>query len=146
MCLCMFAYNYMKYGKILNALNVYLIVWLLMVLCYNMKLILYYDLTALTWILIFASTVLVFLGYRLGSRIKAIGKRTTETEDASDGAFNERSLKKIIIITSLISMVAIVPNTLLLIQRYGINLLSKTNQIYYDNSANHRQGEYDNQI
>ena len=135
MCLCMFAYNYMKYGKILNALNVYLIVWLLMVLCYNMKLILYYDLTALTWILIFASTVLVFLGYRLGSRIKAIGKRTTETEDASDGAFNERSLKKIIIITSLISMVAIVPNTLLLIQRYGINLLSKTNQIYYDNIA-----------
>lgn len=135
MCVCMLAYNLNKRRKVLNVLNVYLIVWLFMVAFYNMKLILYYDLLPLTWILIFASTVLVFFGYQLGSRIKAVGKSGTSGSSVDESSISERNLKKMIIITSLISMVAIIPNTLLLIQRYGINLLSQTTRIYYDNVA-----------
>lgn len=131
LCTCMLIYNYSKCQKLLNVLNVYLLIWMFMVTFYNMKLILYYDLSALTWILIFASTILVFLGYRFGNRLKV----RHCSESAREASTKDSTLKKIIIVTSVLSMVAIVPNTLLLIQRYGINLLGQSSQIYADTNA-----------
>jgi len=122
-------YNKMRFHRVLNTLNIYLVIWLSMVGLYGLRLINYNNTSVITWIIVFISTVLVFIGYHLGDRTKIMN--TTVPYEFRER--DERKLRKSIIHTSLFSMIAIIPNIAFLVQRYGINLLSKTTQIYYDN-------------
>lgn len=127
-CIFMILYNYKKFNKLLISINIYFMIWITMIVLYALKLIKYYDLSVQTWLVIFLATILVFAGYQFGTRIKirGVSKKSNITE---------KSLKKSLYGTSAIAMIAIIPNTFFLMQRYGINILSKTTQIYYDNIA-----------
>ena len=126
MCIFMILYNYKKTNKVLISINIYLMIWSAMIVLYSFKLIKYYDLSFQTWLVIFLSTITVFIGYHFGwkMKIKGVGKKSN---------ISENSLKRFLYVTSLIALIAIIPNTFFLIQRYGINILSKTAQIYVDN-------------
>lgn len=126
MTVLMIIYNHIKLHRAFNALNVYLITWSAMVALYGMRLINYYTTAYITWIVVFVATILVFSGFHLGRRIEVLSNGDNDSID-------EDKLKRAIIKTSLFSSLAIIPNTFFLIQRYGINLLSKTTEIYYDN-------------
>lgn len=124
--ICLVIFNTHCQKKLLNSLNIYLLIWSLMVFAYHLKLISFYDLSAKTWFVLFLATLLVYCGYYFGRRVK-VGIYSIERNYSKD------ELIRIIKICSFISMIAIIPNTIFLIQRYGINLLENTTQIYYDN-------------
>ncbi|MBR6071656.1 MAG: oligosaccharide repeat unit polymerase [Acholeplasmatales bacterium] len=126
--------NYKLNRRILSSINIYLIIWVLMVLLFGARWINYYYISEKTMLFIYISTVLVFLGYRLGSKIK-LSNKPKPPKTKKSFFKNKRKLKNEILIISFISMLAIIPNTIFLMQRYGFNLLSKTTQIYYDNVA-----------
>ncbi len=126
MCILMIYFNYRKHHRFIMTINIYLIIWSAMILFYSFKWIKYYDLSASTWLLVFFITILACIGYHFGTCLK-LGEPTTNKK------MEQKDIKKTILRLSLISMLAIIPNTFFLIQKYGINLLSKTAQIYYDN-------------
>ena len=99
-----------------------------MICFYSLKWINYYDLSAKTWIVLFATLITSFAGYNMGWVVRI--NSVTDNENLS-----EEKLKRTIIRISGLSMLAIVPNTYFLIERYGFNLLAKTSQIYTDNLA-----------
>lgn len=110
-----------------NALSVYMVIWALMLIFYHLKFINYPDLSNTTWIIIFTTTFIVAMGNILGKCLK-LNPATYDVVET-----NQDTILRIIKILTVISLFAIVPNTLWLIQRYGIHVLSKTNEIYYAN-------------
>lgn len=126
LCGSMILYNYQRYHRFFMTINIYLIIWSIMILFYSFKWIKYYDLSFTTWLLVFCVTIVACLGYNIGTCVRW-------KKPVYYGKMGQQELKKAILCISFISMLAIVPNTYFLIQRYGINLLSKTTQIYADN-------------
>ena len=131
-CVILFAFNSSVTRNKLNALHIYLTIWVCMVILYNFKIILYYDLSLWSWITLFLATGTVSMGYICGKRLKVVSKKHHVNRN-KDATAEKRNLSSYILLLSGISMVAIVPNTMGLVNRYGINLLAKTTQIYYDN-------------
>lgn len=128
LCCLFFFINIRLFKSTINTLNIYLIIWSAMLVLYQLKLINYFELSVRTWIVLYTTTILVSISYTFG--------RSVYIEDSSSSIkpeFEEKELKKIILIFSLISLIAIIPNTINLINRYGLNLLSATSEIYYDN-------------
>lgn len=110
-----------------NALSVYMIIWALMLIFYYLKFINYPDLSGNTWVIIYSTTFVVWLG-------NIIGKSLQLKQDVYYSyQTNPETLLRVIRILTIISVVAIIPNTLWLVQRYGIHILTKTTEIYYAN-------------
>ena len=126
MCAIMIFYNCCTYHRVFSSINFYLSIWVAMVFFHSLKWIDYYTLETNTWLVIFATTVLAFLGFRFGSIIRPKNLSFMKEMD-------KKRMEKTILIISFLSMLAIIPNTFFLIRKYGFNLLSKTSQIYYDN-------------
>ena len=125
-CALFVIYSYKIYNKIFNPIMLYSIIWVFLVIAYQIKLIKYYDLTVKTWGVIILSYVLLTFGMLFGNLIKVKPKNGGSQE------LTKYELKKYIIILSLISICAIIPNTIALIHRYGFNVLQQTVQIYMD--------------
>ena len=132
LCLIFITCNTIETKRLFNALNIYLVIWALMIVFYNFKLILYYDLSWLTWTIIFMSTIIVFLCYTVGTHCAKSYIKKHKIVTNRDW-LSKKKLAKSILITSLIAACAIIPNIILLMARYGLNILSKTTQIYIDN-------------
>ncbi len=134
LCLGLIVCNTIERKKLFNALNIYLLIWAMMVLLYNLKWILYYDLTSTTWIMIYLSTISVFVGNLFGVHKAKKHIQKCNTISAADiDLISKKRLINSILITSLIAAFAIIPNIFFLMEKYGLNILSKTSEIYYDN-------------
>lgn len=124
----LFYKSYKKYAKYINILSIYILIWVLNVLLYEMKLIQYNDLTLATWLILFLNILLFSVGCLLP-------KKNTK-KDLFDFNIEQNSLKKYIIVCIIISSLAIVPNTIMLMNHYGINILQHTTEIYTDSLLN----------
>lgn len=113
----------------INILNVYLLIWSMMVFLYSIRIIRYYRLTPKTWFVLYIGTLIVSVGYMLGNQIKVKRINYGMMQEEQEKVF----LKKMIFSFSAVSLFAIIPNTIILIQHYGWDFLTKTSQIYYDN-------------
>ena len=128
LCISMVLWNYYVRRQVLISINIYNIIWASMVVLYSFKWIKYYDLSLKTWAILYLALFVSNIGYNIGWMIMI-------PPSDSSCALQAEALEKTVLRISVISMIAIIPNTFFLIERYGVNLLSKTSQIYYDNLA-----------
>lgn len=117
--------SFKKYKKYINILSLYIFIWLLNVILYEIKLVYYNSLTIKTWIILFLNILIFSIGCLFPKNKKIFLFRKIN--------INEKQLYKYIVITSLVSSIAIIFNLFLLIDRYGWNLFSATTYIYGDN-------------
>jgi len=127
------AFSIKFYRTKINPISIYSILWTIMVVLYELKLVYYYDLTINTWLVI----ILFQLAYNFGCML---GKTKRSSKAGNDKLLyssdndnkDERDLRWTIIIFSLISLISTVSNLAIAIKLYGINLLNYTNQLYID--------------
>lgn len=117
-------YGCKVFNRWYNPITIYSFIWLIVVFLHQSGLIVFYNLSFFTWIIVIVMQLIFIAGCTLGGKIKINTKK-------SDYADKER-LKKAIIITMIIASIAIIPNILMSINTYGINLLSNTTLIYSD--------------
>lgn len=115
------------YKAKINPISIYSIMWTVVTFLYELKLVRYYDLTLMTWLII----IVFQLAYNLGC---IFGKVKDSNED-NNGQFDsnsndEKDLKRTIIILSLLTSISTVSNFLIAVKTYGLNLLMHTNQLY----------------
>ncbi len=117
--------------KIINPVSIYCAVWELALLIHQSGLIVFYELSAFTWIVIFGGEFLFASGCFLGTSIKA--KKYVNTIDKEE---LRKQLKKYIVITLCLAGIAIVGNYYRYVQYYGTDLLSEITEVYYDRVNN----------
>lgn len=123
LCVSAIYLSYRKYKKILNPLSLYIFIWLLNVLLYELKLIKYNSLTYKTWVILFLNIIFFSLGIFMKKRSCSL----------IEEKFTKDNMIRIILFLCVLSGIAIFPNLFFCIKRYGINLLKMTTYIYADN-------------
>lgn len=118
--------------RIFNPINVYIVIWTIILSLYEMDLIHYQKLSLSCWMVIICALVVLFIGYILGLEDK-VRIRKGRFNKNSGKPISQKKLKKIIAILIFISLIAILPNTVTIISRYGIDFMMDTTQIYSDN-------------
>ena len=126
-CLCSFCFylSLKKYKKVINILSLYIFIWLLNVLLYELKLLQYNNLEIKTWLILCANIIIFSFGCLIPKK--------NFLSCLDDKEIDESTLLKIIIISCIIASIGIIPNLLMLISKYGYNILKSTTYIYADN-------------
>ena len=116
-----------KHRKIFNPISIYNVIWTLMIVFYQMKLVDYHKLTFTTWSILFLSCIIFNVTYFIGFYY------TTKSSNLKCQNDKKLNLKLIIISSSIISAFAIIPNFIYLVLEYGIdNLISSISEVYVD--------------
>lgn len=144
----MFLYYYSRsiFKQKINPITIYGFIWVVMIVLYELKLVKYYELTFITWCVIFIFQSAYSLGCILGhARYKK--HPNTMASEKELLAFNlvskkiEQRLKLMILSLAAISALGIIPNVVILISNYGTNIFQLTNQIYNDRLTGNRNFE-----
>lgn len=112
------------YRRIVNPVSLYVVPWLLSVSLYELKLIKYLDLSLATWFVIILFQSIFFACCFV---FKSNGK---EKSWGYCRSLDKTSMFWSIIVLSLFSSYAIIPNFVIFLKFYGISFLSKMNEIY----------------
>lgn len=124
--------SYRVYKNILNPVSVYSLVWEIALFFHQSGLLVFYELTVLTWVVIIGAQLIFTAGCFIFYNIKLKEQKNIIINKAVE----KKLLKRYIIITALASAVGIVGNVLLYARVYGLNLFSKLTQIYSDRVNN----------
>lgn len=113
--------------KIINPASIYNIIWGLMVVLYELKLVSYNNLFRETWIVLFLSIIIFNVSYSFGFLFSSKVKTQNKPE------ISKNNLIKLIVVTSFISSIAIIPNFIILATKYGfMELLNSISEVYID--------------
>ncbi len=115
------------FRKWLNPLTVYGLVWECAVLLHQSGLVAFFPLSLDTWVVIFLGQILFALGCYVGMRIQVAAPPLLP-----DAAAMQVTLKRYMILSVLLSGIAIIGNYLLMVAHYGNDLLGVITQIYAD--------------
>ena len=119
------------FNKIVNPCSVYITIWCVVLTLYKMNLIYYDRLINKTNIIIIVYEISIVFGIIFGSKIKHKNNRLENYKN--DNKIDCRLLNRYIYITSFLAAIAIVPNTLLTISKYGfIGMFTNISKIYRD--------------
>jgi hypothetical protein len=140
--LLLYLVSILVYKKRFNPVSIYSLIWVIMLVTYELKLIKYYDLSTITWIVIFSFQIAYSLGCYLGGipfrfmKCQDFKKfHSSSNKNLDIISVKMAKLKNIILILSIISALAIIPNFINLIKTYGTNVLALTAKIYHDRLA-----------
>ncbi|MGO4694202.1 O-antigen polymerase [Paenibacillus sp. 2TAB26] len=115
----------------INPISIYSIIWVSVMVLYESGLIKLYELSIKTWVVVILMQLFFVIGCYLARKSMNFGNNQEISKEVS--YYREESiLRKIIIILSLVSSIAIVTNVMMFVKIYGINLLKATIQIYID--------------
>lgn len=124
-------YSIKIFKRKVNPVSIFCLVWSIVVVLYEIKLIQYNNLTYKTWLVLIIFQIAFFMGNYFGT---SVWKK--EKTNAKNICFDENVKKRmfnVIVITTLISSISIVPNILSIIGKYGItNLIASISEIYSD--------------
>lgn len=124
------------YKRYVNPLSIYSVPWSISVAAYELKLIAYYDLSIVTWCVVFGFQLVYILGCLL-----AIGPNRWVVSHQLPQASNVKlklKLKRAIVFLSGITAIGIVPGFIKLLLYYGTSLsgaVALSQQIYHDRLA-----------
>ena len=121
------------YKNKINPISIYSVVWTFMTILYELKLVYYYDLTLLTWLIIIVFQIAYNFGCIVGKTMSIYTKRYNIKSHNNINITNvkhKKDLKRMIIILSLLASISTISNLSIAIKKYGINLLKYTNQLY----------------
>lgn len=120
-----------------NPISIYSTIWVMMLVTYELKLVEYYNLTFMTWCVIISFQLAYSIGCVLGQAKHKTDRYSTDenpktniVKDIKNKKIEDR-LKLVILVLAAISALGIIPNLLVLINRYG-NIFQATNIIYDD--------------
>ena len=117
---------YQIYKKIVNPVVLYVFPWLLSVSLYEMKLIKYYALSLTTWLII-----ILFQGLFFACCFVYKQKREVKIRNYCH-SLDSRTVFWTIMALTAFSALAIVPNFIIFLHRYGITFISKFSEVYND--------------
>ena len=115
-----------RFGKLLNPVTLYIVPWLFSVSLYEMKLIKYFDLSLITWLII-----ILFQGIFFGGCFFFRARQKTQFRNYCY-SLDKRAMFWSIIALSLFSSYAIIPNFIIFLNRYGISFMSRLLEVYND--------------
>lgn len=127
-CFVAMGVGFIYYRKIYNPISLYTAVWVLAVGLYSGNLIEFYDLSYFSWIVIFLGHLLFVCGCLLGVYVKPVHSMSIEHNDC----LLKKNIFLGILVTLLLSSVAIVGNVKTMMSIYGVNLYENVIQIYAD--------------
>ena len=114
------------YRKIVNPVVLYVLPWLLSVSLYEMKLIKYYTLSLTTWLII-----ILFQGLFFACCFVFKEKKEVKVRDYCH-SLDRRTVFWTIMALTAFSALAIMPNFIFFLHRYGITFMSKFSEVYND--------------
>ena len=114
------------YRKIVNPVTLYVVPWLLSVSLYEMKLIKYYTLSLTTWLII-----ILFQGLFFACCFVFKEKKEAKVRDYCH-SLDSRTVFWTIMALTAFSALAIMPNFIFFLHRYGITFMSKFSEVYND--------------
>lgn len=114
------------YRKIVNPVTLYVVPWLLSVSLYEMKLINYYALSLTTWLVIILFQTLFFACCFVYKE-----KREEKIRNYCH-SLDSRTVFWTIMALTAFSALAIMPNFIFFLHRYGITFVSKFSEVYND--------------
>ena len=114
------------YRKIVNPVVLYVLPWLLSVSLYEMKLIKYYTLSLTTWLII-----ILFQGLFFACCFVFKEKKEAKVRDYCH-SLDSRTVFWTIMALTAFSALAIMPNFIIFLHRYGITFISKFPDVYND--------------
>lgn len=114
------------YRKIVNPVVLYVLPWLLSVSLYEMKLIKYYTLSLTTWLII-----ILFQGLFFACCFVFKEKKEVKARDYCH-SLDSRTVFWTIMALTAFSALAIMPNFIFFLHRYGITFMSKFSEVYND--------------
>lgn len=130
------------YKKKINPISIYLYIWLISVIGYELKLVHYYDLSFLTWAAIFNFCFFYIFGCYISYisydkkdfDIKFFAKKKVISD-----LMVKQKIKKIIIFLSCLSAIGILSAIYNVYVKYGIDMFIMVNSIYHDRLSNDEQ-------
>ncbi|SHH94252.1 oligosaccharide repeat unit polymerase [Clostridium collagenovorans DSM 3089] len=131
----LFVFSRKIFKKNINPVSIYCIVWSIISILYELKFIYYYKLSIKTWSIIFLMQGLFSIGNFMGVLIYNI-KVHKKNNTLLDENIIKNKIFKVIMISSLISAISIIPNIVSLIKVYGINGLFSSIGDIYNNRVN----------
>lgn len=114
----------------INPITIYSIIWMILLVLYELKLVYYHELTYYTWAIICTFQLLYIIGCVVGNKIAF--KRTYFDNKNIDIRFE---LKKVILMLTGIASVGILSNVILAVRKYGFNLVQYIVNLYSDRLA-----------
>lgn len=122
------------FKKWINPVSFYSFIWLVIVTGFEVKLLQYNPLSYITWLVIISFQLSFSTGCIMGFKTSIKETKPLKISEADFCcAVNSRiSLKKAILVLSLISSIGIIPNLYNLIAKYGTNILASSALIYHD--------------
>ena len=131
--LCFFI-AYKTYKNYYNPICLYSIVWQIALTIHESGLIIFYELSFFTWFIIMLIQIFFIIGTFIGNKIK-LSKKNTKKNDYDENIL-KNELKKWIIITTVISGIAILFNFWHVVKIYGLDLISSLTDVYSDRVNN----------
>lgn len=117
-----------RYKKTINPITIYAAIWIVIVVLYEMKMVDYFPLSNTTYLIILSFFIMYSFGNLLGLKIGKIYRKKPIVKE-----IYEKKIYQVIMLTMFIAAIAIVPNTLILMKKYGVlGLFSATVEIYYE--------------
>lgn len=126
------ALSYNKFKKIINPVALYIFTWNLMIGLFEMHLVRYNEVTVFTWITACIFEIVFSVCAILGAKCTLSNTIYRDEYQGLD------ILKKWIVILSAISALAVVPNFVRFIGRYGLNFMSSMSLVYQNRLDNAR--------
>lgn len=137
----LFSHNYFK--KWVNPITAFCLPWGLMLFCYNLKLVEYYDLDVETYLVVLIGTVVFFMSCLIGANLHPLTLVITKYgHNQVDMSIVEKKLKLWIIILSSAAVGVSILRLIGLVGQYGWDFYNQLAKIYgekllgiYSNSA-----------
>ena len=120
------------YRKIVNPVSLYSVVWAIAVLIHQSGLIIYYEMEPFTWFVIFFLQSIFVAASFFGWRIKCLDKVRSDVDDLSKNRLIQKKIEKYIVLTSVISGIAIIGDFFIVVSVYGRDVLNHITDIYSD--------------
>lgn len=114
------------FGKLLNPLSLYSIVWQLALTIHESGYIVYNELSVLTWIVIIFSQICFCFGFL------SVKKRYIKPTKTIDTALYKKNIEKYLWICTIFSAISILSSLALVISIYGTNLIANVTNVYAD--------------
>lgn len=118
------------YKQKLNPISIVVVPWTLMIIGYEIKFILYNDLTLYTYIIIILSLLFYCLGTVFGNRIKV----STITNYNPNPDCIRTKIKKYMFFCLVVGGISVILSFISIIQHYGFSFYLKVSQIYGERS------------
>lgn len=124
--------GYKLYHSRVNPITIYSSIWFGCFFIYNSGVIQYYPINWTTFLYIYGANIVFVIGCISGFFLSKVSVRFLKQSYSQTILEKKKSLQRVIILTTILSLIGIIPNIISSISTYGINLLANTSNMYFN--------------